>query len=162
MNEVFWIEGTPPAGLAVVLCPRGGDWLEGNLRRFRTAGVRTLISLLERNEADWLGLAKEGPLAEHVGMTFLSYPIPDVHVPPDTDRFRAFAAGLANRLREGERIGIHCRGSIGRSTVTAACTLIHLGWQPEAALRAIEKARGCAVPDTEEQESWILRYKAQP
>lgn len=95
-------------------------------------------------------------------MTFLSYPIPDVHVPPDTDSFRAFVAGLANRLREGERMGVHCRGSVGRATVTAACTLMHLGWEPETALQAIEEARGCTVPDTAEQLRWILRYKAQP
>ncbi len=162
MSEVLWIDGTPPVSLAIVLCPRGGDGLEDELRRFRTAGVQTLVSLLEDDEAAWLGLAKEGPLAEHVGMTFLSYPIPDVHVPPDTDSFRAFVAGLANRLREGERMGVHCRGSVGRATVTAACTLMHLGWEPETALQAIEEARGCTVPDTAEQLRWILRYKAQP
>ncbi len=76
--------------------------------------------------------------------------------------FRAFVAGLADRLRAGERIGVHCRGSIGRSTVTAACTLIHLGWNAQDALRAIQAARGCVVPDTEEQLRWILNYKAQP
>jgi protein-tyrosine phosphatase len=59
-------------------------------------------------------------------------------------------------------MGVHCRGSIGRATVTAACTLIHLGWTPQAALSAIQAARGCAVPDTQEQEDWILRYKAKP
>ena len=72
------------------------------------------------------------------------------------------AMGLADRLRTGERIGVHCRGSIGRSTVTAACALIHLGWQPQAALEAIAAARGCAVPDTEEQRRWILSYEAKP
>jgi hypothetical protein len=46
--------------------------------------------------------------------------------------------------------------------VTAACTLIHLGWKPRTALVAIETARGCVVPDTAEQEEWIRNYKAQP
>ena len=64
------------------------------------------------------------------------------------------------RLRSGERIGIHCWGSIGRATVAAACTLIHLGWQSAAALAAVEAARGCPVPDTEEQQIWIMQYKA--
>jgi len=57
---------------------------------------------------------------------------------------------------------VHCRGSIGRATVTAACTLIQLGRKPRAALAAIEAARGCAVPDTEEQRSWILSFEAKP
>ena len=99
---------------------------------------------------------------KQLGMHFLSYPILDVHVPANVATFRAFAAGLADRLRASERIGVHCRGSIGRSTVTAACTLIHLGWNARDALRAIQAARGCVVPDTEEQLRWILNYKAQP
>jgi hypothetical protein len=37
-----------------------------------------------------------------------------------------------------------------------------LGWSPHAALVAITRARGLTVPDTQEQEDWILRYKAKP
>jgi protein-tyrosine phosphatase len=162
VNEIFWIEGNPPPPLAIVLCPRGEGSLESELRHLRQSGVETLVSLLEPEEAAWLGLADEGPLAECAGLRFLSYPIPDVHVPPDPAAFRAFATGLAGRLRAGERIGVHCRGSIGRATVTAACALIHLGWQPGVALEAIAKARGYPVPDTAEQLRWILAYKAQP
>ncbi len=147
--------------MAIVLRPQGDEWLKDELTAIRQGGVETLVSLLEPNEARWLGLAEEGPLAEELGMHFLSYPILDVHVPDDRDSFRMFVAGLADRLREGERIGVHCRGSIGRSTVTAACTLIHFGWKAKDALAAIEAARGCNVPDTKEQRRWILKYKAE-
>jgi protein-tyrosine phosphatase len=92
-------------------------------------------------------------------LQFVSFPIPDVHVPLNLDAFRKFVAGLAGSLGAGVRIGVHCRESIGRATVTAACTLIHLGWEPKAALDAIAMARGLAVPDTQEQEDWILSYK---
>jgi len=162
LDDVFWIKGEPPAPLAIVLRPRGDDWLKGEMLRYRGCGVETLVSLLEPDEAAWLGLANEEVLAERAGMEFLSFPIPDVHVPENAISFRAFVAGLADRLGAGARIGVHCRGSIGRSTVTAACALIHLGWKPEVAIRAIEEARGCEVPDTEEQLQWILAYKAQP
>lgn len=162
MNDVFWIEGNPPEGLAVVLRPRDVESLRDDLMRFRQSGIEVLVSLLEPSEAIWLGLRDEGSLAETAGMHFLSFPIRDAHVPANIASFRAFVAGLADRLRAGERIGVHCRGSIGRSTVTAACTLIHLGWPAKQALKAIEAARGCEVPDTEEQLRWILKYKAQP
>ena len=162
LDDVFWIEGTPPVGLAIVLRPRGDDWLKDELDRIKQSGVQTLVSLLEPNEAGWLGLGEEGLLSEAAGMRFLSYPILDVHVPSDVNSFRAFVGGLADRLRSGERIGVHCRGSIGRSTVTAACTLIHLGWTAQDALKAIQSARGCDVPDTFEQKQWILNYKVQP
>jgi|SRR5208283_1237700 protein-tyrosine phosphatase len=162
MNEIFWIKGNSPPPLAVVLRPRGGDWMEDELLRLKREGIRTLVSLLEEDEASSLGLAEEGSVAERIGMQFLSYPIPDVHVPPDTDSFRMFVAELANQLYSGIGVGIHCRGSIGRATVTAACTLIHIGWNPKDALEAIGAARGLAVPDTQEQEDWILSYKQLP
>jgi protein-tyrosine phosphatase len=162
LDDVFWIEATPPVGLAIVLRPRGDDWLRDELRRIKASGVETIVSLLDPSEATWLGLGEEGPIAEAAGMHFLSYPILDVHVPSDVTTFRAFVDSLANRLRAGETIGVHCRGSIGRSTVTAACTLVHLGWRARDALRAIQSARGCVVPDTEEQLRWILNYKAEP
>ncbi len=160
--DVFWIEGNSPAPLAIVLCPRGDARLKDELLHIRRSGVEVLVSLLEKDEAAWLGLAKEGALAKEAGMQFLSYPIPDVHVPPDVSTFRSFVTGLADRLRGGERIGMHCRGSIGRAPLTAACTLMHLGWKAMAALAAIQTARGCMIPDTEEQLRWILQYKAQP
>ncbi len=162
VDEVFWIEGTPPVPLAIVLCPRGGSMLKDELRLIAQSGVRTLVSLLEPDEADWLGLSQEGALAGQLGMQFLSYPIPDVHVPANVHRLENLCAGLADRLHAGEHIGMHCRGSIGRAPLTAACTLIHLGWGAKDALAAIQAARGCGIPDTTEQLRWILNYKAQP
>lgn len=132
------------------------------MREIARSGVQTLVSMLEPEEADWLGLGEEGPLAEQFGMEFLSFPIQDVGLPASMVTFRTFVAGLADRLRAGERIAMHCRGSIGRSPLTAACTLIHLGWNAKDALAAIEAARGYPIPDTKEQLRWVLSYKAQP
>ena len=162
VDTVLWIEGSEPVGLAIVIRPRGDDELKDDLAIIKHSGVETLVSMLEPTEALWLGLKDEGKLAEEAGMHFISYPILDVHVPDDVATFREFVANLADRLRSGDRIGVHCRGSIGRSTVTAACTLIHLGWKAKEALAAIHAARGCFVPDTAEQRRWILKYKAQP
>jgi protein-tyrosine phosphatase len=162
MKNIFWIKGNPPAKLAIVLRPQGDNKLEEELLRLKRSGIHTLVSLLEHWEAGSLGLADEGPAAVHVGLNFLSYPFPYTHVPVDTDFFRSFVAGLADRLRSGESVGVHCRGSVGRSAIVVACTLIHLGWQPEAALKAIEAARGLPVPDTQEQTDWILSYTAEP
>ena len=161
VDAVFWIEGSPRVPLAIVLCPYGGSILKDELREIARSGVQTLVSLLEPDEADWLGLAEESALAGQLGMHFLSYPIEDVHVPVNVHMFRKFVSNLADRLRAGEHIGLHCRGSIGRAPLTAACTLIHLGWDAKDALEAIQTARGCEVPDTTEQLRWILKYKAQ-
>jgi hypothetical protein len=167
IEEIFWIEqpgdGSPHTvapRLAIVLRPRGGQFLRGELIKFKEAGIRILVSLMEGKEAIDFGLAEEPALAEEVGLMFLPFPMRDRSVPRDPNSFRGFVQDLAGRLKAGRAVGIHCQGSIGRATVTAACTLIHLGWKPSAALAAVHEARGCMVPDTQEQEDWILSYKA--
>ena len=158
MMDIFWIGGSPAPGMAIVIRPMTN--LRDEMRMLKLGGIDTLVSLLERREAEWLGLENEGREAERAGIEFLNFPITDTTVPLNLVRFRAFVTDLAQRLKNGRKIGVHCRGSIGRATVTAACTLIHLGWKPAAALAAIEKTRGCPVPDTEEQRRWILAYEA--
>ena len=162
MPNIHWIEGNPPPGVAIVIRPQGDDRLEYELREIRDRGIDTIVSLLEPFEADFLGLANERGAAERVGLKFLSYPIRDGSVPRDVAGFRSFVREIADRLAAGERIGVHCRGCIGRATITAACALIHQGWKARDALEAIAEARGFAVPDTLEQEDWILIYKAEP
>jgi protein-tyrosine phosphatase len=162
MKDIFWIKGNPPVPLAIVLRPHGDAGLEDELLRLKDSGIQTLVSLLEHWEAGSLGLANEGPAAVHAGLNFFSYPFPYSRVPMDKASFQHFVTGLVDRLRAGEAVGVHCRGSIGRSAIVVACTLIHLGWQPKAALEAITEARGVPVPDTHEQEDWILSYTVEP
>src|SRR6202035_545109 len=146
VNEVFWINGDRPPHLAIVMRPHDEAWLNDAMRRMRANGIETLISMLEPREAEWLRLASEQTHAERVGMEFLSFPIPDTQVPANVAAFRGFVADVTRRLGEGEHVGVHCRGSIGRATVLAACVLIHLGWPAADALEAIENARGGEVP----------------
>ena len=162
VSEIFWIEGDPAPGLAIVARPNGDNCLEVELRQIKQGGIDTVVSLLEPYEEAVLGLAEERATAKHVGLRFLSYPIPDGQIPSDSPSFRAFVRGIADRLATGEHVGVHCRGCIGRATITAACALIHRGWKARDALEAIAIARGYAVPDTLEQEDWILAYKPKP
>ena len=159
MSEIYWFRTRPKVTIAVVSCPRGNGMLKSDLIELRVGGIDTVVSLLEPDEAAWLGLGDEERLAEEVGLNFISFPIPDANVPLDPAMFKNFVAELADRVSEGEKIGVHCRGCIGRATVTTACTLIQLGFPADTALAAIETARGCAVPDTREQEHWILHYR---
>lgn len=158
-SDIFWIDGDPLPGLAIVLRPRGGDWLEDELQRMKRGGITTLVSLLEREEILELGLGEERESATAVGLSYFSYPIPDRHTPPDFAGFQQFVKSLAIQLKAGERIGVHCRASIGRASITSACVLIQLGWSPEKALAAVASARGCSIPDTPEQREWILKYE---
>lgn len=159
VKDIFWIETAAlRTGLAIVMRPQGSDSLEYELRHIQREGIQTLVSFLEHWEARSLGLGREDAVCKQIGLRFVSYPMRDGSTPSDREDFDTFVSSLAHRLHTGERVGVHCRGCIGRSTVVAACTLIKLGWSAEQALDAIEAARGCAVPDTEEQREFILDF----
>jgi hypothetical protein len=49
-SEVYWIESPWPGKQAIIPRPRGGDWLEDELRSLREAGLDIIVSLLEPHE----------------------------------------------------------------------------------------------------------------
>ena len=70
----------------------------------------------------------------------------------------ALAHLLASRVSQGGTAAIHCRASIGRSSVIAACVLVCLGTNLDRAFAMIAKARGVDVPDTEGQRAWVTAF----
>ncbi|MBV8671976.1 MAG: dual specificity protein phosphatase family protein [Acidobacteriaceae bacterium] len=161
MDDIYWIPHDQSPRLAIVARPRGDEWLEDDLANLKRGGIEILISLLEADEAAYLGLRRESDLAERAGLEFISYPIPDRTTPEDEHSFRHLVEYLVEVVNAGKRIGAHCRGCIGRSTVLMAAILIQLGFKPSHALTLIQQGRGCAVPDTPEQLHWILSFKPQ-
>jgi hypothetical protein len=158
MKSIYWIQHGPKPSLAIVARPRGEDWLYGDLLAIKSSGIDILVSLLEPDEAIDLGLGREGDLAQKAGMEFVSFPIVDRTTPENRQNFCKLISRLTEALRTGKHVGVHCRGSIGRSTVIAASILIESGWNAVEALRMIEEARGCRVPDTDAQQRWILNF----
>jgi protein-tyrosine phosphatase len=158
MTDVYWIKHDHPSRLAIVARPGEGEWLVDDLLAMKSSGVDILVSLLEAHEAVYLGLRDEGKFAHLAGMEFISFPMTDRTTPENRERFCELIQNLCEAIRAGKRVGVHCRGSIGRSTVTTASIMIESGWKAVDALRVIEEARGYPVPDTEEQRRWILQF----
>jgi protein-tyrosine phosphatase len=148
----YWIN----TQLAIVPRPRGGDWLDDEMRALRAAGIDIVVSMLEAPEADELGLGQEEAAAKLAGIWFVNFPIPDRGV-PRLPPFGEFLAELENNLAENKRVGVHCRGCIGRSSVVVASLLIRSGIPAAEAWNQIETARGTPVPDTLEQLEWVDR-----
>jgi hypothetical protein len=57
-------------------------------------------------------------------------------------------------------VAIHCGQGIGGSSLVAASVLTQLGVEPSAAWAAITAARERPVPETEEQQQWVVRFTA--
>ena len=152
--QPYWIDER----LAIVPRPSGGDSLEDEMRALREAGIDVVVSMLEESEAAELGLALEEAAARKAGLRFVSFAIPDRGTPSDLVHFDEFLSGLERGMTNGERVGVHCRGCIGRSSVVAASLLIRAGVSVDEAWRQIEIARGSPVPDTLEQLEWVARH----
>ena len=157
-TELYWIEGPWQGKLAILPRPRGGDWLEDEVQGWRAAGVDVVVSLLTSDEVAELDLEQEGRLCEAHGIDFRSFPIVDRSVPASRKATLDFVKKLAKLLMEGKTIAIHCRQGIGRSALIAACLLVLSGILPDAAFLRVSEGRGCSVPETSEQQQWLMDF----
>jgi len=157
---VYWISNFVNGGLGVMARPRGGDWLEDEIKSLKRSGVDTVVSLLEGCEVTELGLSSEPALCRDNDLEYLSFPIADRHTPSSGASAASLIRAVAQAVSAGKRVVIHCRNGIGRSTMIGAAVLVALGTTPESAFKLIAEARGRPVPDTEEQEGWVFKIAA--
>jgi hypothetical protein len=132
-----WVEGPWPGKLAISPRPRGGDWLNDEIRAWRAAGVNAVLSLLTPDEEESLGLQKEGRMVRGQDMTFLSFPIRDRDVPDSETELAAVLEKVRRALSVGNNVLVHCRQGIGRTGMVAACLLApHGGRRQESSGKA--------------------------
>ena len=151
----YWIPTGTPLHLATAARPRGGEWLEDEIRSLHREGVDVLVSLLTDEENQELELTQEGALCRAQGMEFRSFAIPDRETPESKEKFLRFIESLGKQEDAGRRILIHCMAGIGRSSLVAAALMVRAGFTADDAFDRISKARGHRVPDTDEQIQWL-------
>jgi protein-tyrosine phosphatase len=156
--DVYWIGGPWLGKLAILARPRGEDWLADEVVGWKDAGLDVVVSCLTPAEDHELGLRDEARIVREQGLTFISFPIPDYSIPTSKGETQNLVSELIERLKRGNRIGIHCRQGIGRSSLVAACVLVTSGESAGTAFEQIQLARGRAVPDTVEQRDWVTAF----
>lgn len=140
--------------------PRGGDWLEDEMRKLREHGVTVLVSLLDREETAELELTREADLASSFGLIFHSLPIPDRDVPRNVNAFQHLVGQVHDHVSGGGSVAIHCRAGIGRSSILAASVLAQRGLPVGEAFNLLSACRGLQVPDTPAQRAWVEHFVA--
>lgn len=123
-------------GVSKVACLTSMDEIEAKSPEYAQA--------LQRNDVSW------------VQETF---PIVDFGVPADRARFRDFVDGLADDLRGGTNLLMHCAAGIGRTGTVASCVLVALGLSPQEAVKRVEAAG--SHPERPEQLELINWVAAQ-
>jgi protein-tyrosine phosphatase len=154
--NIWWVKTNTLGKLGLVPRPRGGDWLDDEVEAWKRAGVTTVVSMLTSEEEIELDLRGERAACLAAGLDFISVATPDRGTPDLTRELRALVTTLCSRLHNGtDNIVVHCRQSVGRATLMVALIMARFGGAPGAAITTIAMARGCDVPDTEEQRVWL-------
>src|SRR3989344_4782272 len=160
----------PQAGglIGITICPgmaQGGPperaWnrdLDQDLAAIKTWGATALVTLIDDYELEILSVADLPQKVRAVGLEWHHLPIMNRDAPYEVFEENWITSGriLRQRLRQGERIVLHCVFGLGRSGMIAARLLVELGEQPEAAIRKVRAARPGAI-ETEIQEQHVFR-----
>lgn len=156
-DRIHSIVASWPGSMGISARPRGGDWLADEIKFWSNAGIRVVVSLLEKAEAEQLELCDEGRYCETSGIVFCSFPVPDRGVPGDRSTLDKLLVNLEQNLRDGKGVLIHCRQGIGRAGLIASALLVRSGMTLAEAVRRVAEGRGAEVPETEEQRLWLRR-----
>lgn len=137
-------------------CPAPGE-IAKVCAELHALGVTDVVSFLPTAEATELGAADEAVHCVASGLAFRSFPIPDFGL-PEPKAFGPLVAWVAEALRAGRHVVVHCRAGIGRSGMVASGTLIALGSDADTAIAVVSAARGVSIPDTVEQGEFVASF----
>ena len=155
---VYWVTETVGGRIGIMPRPRGGEWLDCDIKSLADQGVHVIVSLLTEDEVLELELGEEANLCMQNDIEFISFPIIDREVPPLDQRLKDLIESLKDRLAGGRTVIIHCRAGIGRSAIVAACLLVSADKSVDEVMTAISQSRGFPVPDTNDQLQWVRKF----
>ncbi|CAG1022440.1 atypical dual specificity phosphatase [Methylococcales bacterium] len=117
-------------------------------------GILSLASLeeIERKSPTYAAAIKSNQLS----CEYMSFPIVDYGVPEERRELTILVKDVAERLRSGERLLMHCGAGIGRTGTVACCILIELGLSRANAEKSV--ARAGSHPETASQNELINWY----
>lgn len=110
-------------------------------REARKTGIGTVVCLTPRGELAELSPDYHAALARG-GLPFrwMLVPMRNFGLPEDPASFRRDIASIAQSVRGGERVLLHCAAGLGRTGTAAACLLKALGLDAQEALMRVREA----------------------
>ncbi|MEP3112349.1 dual specificity protein phosphatase family protein [Nisaea sp.] len=119
------------------------------------SGIDAVLSLATAEELSEHGVPHMQDIFLQHALSWTHFPIKDFDIPSDADTkaWSALETILAERLKIGGRILIHCRAGFGRSGMIAARLLMACGSTPDDAVDAVRNARPGTI-ETPAQLDW--------
>jgi len=149
-----------PGRIGMTLAPgkRDGNWqrdLDLDLGRLREVfHTDLLVSLIEAEERNMLGLKALPERARAHGLELAELPIEDGQVPESRADLDAMVLRMLDAAATGRNVVAHCRGGLGRAGTLVAACLCARGAPAEAAMQTVRRVRPGAI-ETAEQEALI-------
>ncbi len=134
-------------------------YLEKEIQELKSVKIKLIISLLDDGENLEFGLDEEKSICEANGIEFENLPIKDMSV-PGFERFVDCVNKLYSKLKQVEKLMIHCNHGQGRSGLFMAGILIRNGMKLKDALKLIELKRGFQCPSTKGQLEFLKAYES--
>jgi protein-tyrosine phosphatase len=153
-TRIFWIE----ENLGIMSRPLGGDDLQEEIIHWKKLGINTIVSFLTDEENEELDLEYERMDCRREGLEFIKFPIEDGDVPDSYLKTKELVISLAEKITDNQKVLLHSRGGIGRTSMIAASILAQNGLRIKNAFELITKIRGVKVPDTEVQNAWVEEF----
>lgn len=155
-TKIYWLHTFDClAKLGIMARPRGGDWLDDEITNIKKQHVGLLVSLLDKEEIYELELQQQETICNANGIEYINFPITDRDIPKTNTPTDSLINYLIMKLTSGISVVIHCRMGIGRSSIVAACILLHTGQKVDTIINNISRVRGLKVPDTDKQLQWL-------
>jgi len=129
---------------------RFGSDLDEDLAALRDAGITALVTLTER--------PLDGAALEQAGIANLWHPIQDV-APPTVEQMRRGVEFIAQELRRGGVVGVHCAYGMGRTGTLLAAWLVSQGLDADAAVAQVRAARPGSI-ETDAQAAAVRAFAA--
>lgn len=145
-----------------------GPWdrdLDLDLAAIKAWGASHIVTLVEQHELSSLAVEHLPERARALGIRWHHVPIVDQHI-PDAQGEVALAEllpRLVSRLRNGERVLVHCKGGLGRAGTVAALLLLSSdeAADPAQVIERIRAVRPGAI-ETRSQQRYVEAFRARP
>jgi predicted protein tyrosine phosphatase len=109
-------------------------------------GIRAVVDLRAEN-------CDDERVLRAAGVDFLHLPTADMDS-ANPDHLEIGVSFVAERLRRGEKVLIHCEHGVGRSALLALCVLVDQGFDPLAALTHAKERREAVSPSYAQYAGW--------